>query len=571
MQLRYYQQEAVDATYKWLANNDGNPLIVIPTGGGKTPVLATICRDISGKWGGRVAVLSHVKELVEQAADKLRAVDASLDVGINSAGVGRRDTQQPIICAGIQSVYKRAFEFDPFDMLLVDECHLIPPDGEGMYRTFLADCQAANPRVRIVGLTATPYRTGTGLICGPDNLLSGISYEIGVKQLIHEGFLSPLISKAGTAKADTSQVPVQGGEFVASPLQDAVNTGELVSRAVVEIADKTADRNSILVFSCGVEHGQHVTDEINAICGPGSARFVDGKTSTTDREKSIEDFKSGALKFLVNHGVFTTGFDAPNVDCVVILRPTLSPGLFYQMVGRGFRLHPGKSNCLVLDFGGNIARHGPVDQLGSVSSRSMSLRKATTETKPEPKGKECSKCQEVVSIGYTKCPSCGEPFPVVEKPPHAAQSSTEGVLSGQFEDTIYDVTGVDYSIHFKGGNPDATPTMRVDYECGIAHRQSEWVCFEHDGFALRKAKGWWADRSNEPWPETVRDAVCIAQRGGVAEPSEITVRCTSGERFDRIIDYKLGEKPALLEIESDADEFSFNYFANGLVPDDIPF
>ena len=146
MELRPYQQAAVDAVYDYLRQHDDNPCVVIPTAGGKTPILATICKDAVMQWGGRVLVLAHVKELLEQAADKLRVVCPELRFGVYSAGLNRRDTDQPVIVAGIQSVYKRACELDAFDLVIVDEAHLIPPDGEGMYRQFLADAKIVNPR-----------------------------------------------------------------------------------------------------------------------------------------------------------------------------------------------------------------------------------------------------------------------------------------------------------------------------------------------------------------------------------------------------------------------------------------
>ena len=195
MKLRDYQQAAIDAVYDHLRNRDDNPCVVIPTGGGKTPVIATLCRDAVQRWHGRVLVLSHVKELLEQSAATLRAVAPDLDVGVYSAGLKQRDTDQPVIVAGIQSIYKRACELDAFDLIIVDEAHLLPPDGEGMYRQFLSDTQIVNPNVRLIGLTATPYRLKSGMLCAPENLLNHVCFEVGVKELIHRGFLSPLKTK----------------------------------------------------------------------------------------------------------------------------------------------------------------------------------------------------------------------------------------------------------------------------------------------------------------------------------------------------------------------------------------
>ena len=237
--LRPYQQQAVDAVYKHLRDRDDNPVVVIPTGGGNTPVMATICRDAVQTWNGRVLILAHVKELLQQSVDKLKQVCSDLPVGVYSAGLKRRDTEHAVIVAGIQSVYKRACELDAFDLILVDECHLIPSDGEGMYRQFLSEARVLNPQVRVVGFTATPFRLDAGPICREDHFLNTVCYEVGVRQLIADGFLSPLISKAGIAKADTSQLHVRAGEFVASEVEAAMDDAQLVEAACAEVAEIT--------------------------------------------------------------------------------------------------------------------------------------------------------------------------------------------------------------------------------------------------------------------------------------------------------------------------------------------
>jgi DNA repair protein RadD len=195
--LRPYQREAVDAVYDYLRMRDDNPCVVIPTAGGKTPVLATICRDAVRLWNGRVLILAHVKELLEQAAEKLHAVAPDLPVGIYSAGLKRRDLGYAITIAGIQSVYERACDVGRVDLVIVDEAHLIPPDGEGMYRTLLADLRVINPRMRVIGLTATPFRMKSGAICGPDNILNEVCYEVGVRELIVQRYLCSLRTKSG--------------------------------------------------------------------------------------------------------------------------------------------------------------------------------------------------------------------------------------------------------------------------------------------------------------------------------------------------------------------------------------
>ncbi len=542
MQLRPYQVEAVEAVYRHLREREDNPCVVIPTAGGKTPVIAHICRDAVQLWGGKVLILAHVRELLEQTAEKLRAVAPDLPFGLYSAGLKRRDLGYAVTVAGIQSVYQRATDVGAVDLVIVDESHLIPPDGEGMYRQFLAEMQAINPLVRVIGFTATPFRMKSGSICAPENILNAVCYEIGVRELIVQGYLCPLRTKAGTQKPDTDRLHVRAGEYVASEVEQLMDDDNLVHAACREIIAHTQDRQAVLIFAAGVAHAQHVArvlhDRHGVECG-----FVCGETLPFARDETLRRFRGGDLKYLVNVNVLTTGFDAPNIDCVALLRPTLSPGLFYQMVGRGFRLHPGKTDCLVLDFGGNALRHGPVDALRVAESRPGT---------GEAPAKECPDCHEVIAAGYARCPQCGHEFPPRRSSRHDGHAGDAGVLSDQPRRVEYEVTDVFYAVHTKrGAPPDAPRTMRVDYRVGFNAYVSEWVCLEHVGYARQKAVQWWARRSLEPVPESAEEAVELAQAGALAPTLAITVERPAGEEFDRVVAYQLGERPPRLESPED--------------------
>jgi DNA repair protein RadD len=542
--LRPYQEDVKNAVYDHLRNRDDNPCAVVPTAGGKTPIMASICKDAVGLWAGRVLILAHVKELIEQSAEKLSIVCPEVGFGIYSAGLKRRDTDHPVIIASIQSVYKRACELDRFDLILIDEAHLISPDSESMYQHFLADARIINPEVRIVGFTATPYRLKSGPICTVDGILNHICYEVGVRELIRDGFLCPLISKAGRVNVDTSELHVRGGEFIPNEVEALMDRESLVQSAVSEIVQYSTDRNACLIFASGVQHGKHIVEvlahEHELECG-----FVCGETPTHERDSTLAKFKTGKLKYLCNVNVLTTGFDAPHIDCVALVRPTMSPGLYYQMVGRGFRLHPSKQNCLVLDFGGNVLRHGPVDDI-----------RITTHDRGDGKApaKQCPECNALIAIGFASCPQCGYEFPPPDRKPHDAKASEAGILSGQVTTTKYQVDDVYYAMHSKRDAEEGAPrTLRVDYRVGWHDFKSEWVCFEHEGYARQKAIAWWRKRSDDPVPDTVDRALEIIEGGGLAKTIEITVRSVAGEQFERIIDHTLGPIPETLCI-SDRSE-----------------
>ncbi len=559
MELRPYQREAVEAVYQHLRARDDHPCVVIPTAGGKTPVMATICRDAVSLWNGRVVILAHVKELLQQALDKLRSIAPDLPVGLYSAGLKRRELNYAVTIAGIQSIYTKACDLGPVDLIIVDEAHLIPPDGEGRYRQFTTEAKAVNPEVRVIGLTATPFRMNSGTICAPENILNHVCFEIGVRELIGQGYLCPLRTKAGIARADMSGLHVRAGEFIAGEVEDLMDADDLVQAACGEIMEHTAERQSVLIFASGVHHGQHVVETLRSRHGV-ECGFVEGNTPTRERDELLGRFKRGELKYLANVNVLTTGFDAPSIDCVAMLRPTLSPGLYYQMVGRGFRLHPDKVDCLVLDFGGNILRHGPVDDLRI---------KEPGKGDGEAPAKECPECHAVVHAAYSVCPECGYEFPPPERTKHDAQATDAGILSDQTMHSAFDVTDVWYEVHRKRGDPNAPPSMRVYYQCGFATTFSEWVCFEHTGYPRRKAEAWWVERSNEPVPATVEEAVDIARCGDLARTMAITVQRKPGEKYDEVVGHVLGPKAPRIDTDEGAAEYAASH--GPISEEEIPF
>jgi DNA repair protein RadD len=535
VQLRQYQLEAVEAVYKHLRERTDNPCVVIPTGGGKTPVFGKICQDFVN-YGKRACILAPSQELLLQASDKLTAFD--VPHGIYSAGLNRRDTKQPVIVAGIQSIYERAADFEPFDIVIPDEAQGIPPDGEGRYLTFLRDCRTINPNVRFVGMTATPFRMTSGPICTPEGMLNKACFEAGVRQLIVNGYLCPLISKRGKKQADTSGLHIRGGEYIASEVESLFDTDELVEAACAEICELAGNRKSILIFCAGVDHANDVGATLSTLYGL-TCKVVTGDTPDDERAQAVADFRSGALQCLVNVNIFTVGFDAPNVDCVVLLRATLSPGLYCQMVGRGLRLSPGKADCLVLDYGRNVKEHGPIDNLR--------LRDRPAAKGGEAPSKECPECRWVGAAGYSKCPICGYDFAANSKPPHGAIAANDPILA-EVKTIRHEVQDTFYSVHVKRGAPPEHPrTMRVDYQISPGVYQSEWICLEHrDEFAYPRACQWWRKRSPDPIPANVEDAVTAAKNGALAETKAVTVKHKTGDKYGRIESHELGEMPAPL-------------------------
>ena len=346
--LRDYQRESIDALYAWFGQHEkGNPLLVLPTGAGKSVIAAALVQEIIEKWPSqRILIVTHVKELIEQNYLKLMELWPQAPAGVNSASLKRRDADSQIIFAGIQSIYNRPYELGWFDLILVDEAHLIPVKTmTGMYRTFLDQMENINPAIRIVGLTATPYRLDDGLLTeGKNNLFHDIAYEIPINLLLDRGYLCPLTTQPTSTRANLSSVKKQGGDFVISQLAQAVDQEEITKAAIAEVVELASDRKSWLIFCVTVAHAENVRDEIR---GYGlTCEMVTGDTPKAERHTILTQFKRGHIQALVNVSVLTTGFDAPCIDLMVYLRPTQSLSLYVQMAGRGMRLKEGKENCI---------------------------------------------------------------------------------------------------------------------------------------------------------------------------------------------------------------------------------
>ncbi len=565
LQPRWYQTAANDAVWQYLAERNGNPVVVLPTGAGKSLLIAMLIRQAL-EFGGRVVVLAHRKELLQQNADEIKGLIPGVDVGVYSAGLKSRQIDNTVVVAGIQSVYRKFADLGRRHLVLVDEAHLISDLEETMYRQFLQGIAKTNEGLRIVGLTATPFRTGTGPICGPDRIFQRIVFEAQTGQLITEGFLCPITNKPADAEVNTDKVGLRGGEFIESELQAAFMEGDNAAMAVQEIVTKCHDRHSVLIFASGVTHAEDVAQFLHNH-NVGRVGIVTGETLPIERESLLADFKAQRLRWLVNCDVLTTGFNARCVDAIAILRATMSPGLFAQMVGRGLRLHESKSNCLLLDFGGNIARHGSIDDPNFGYSEARSSSKRAAVAAQNGRGKTCPACNLDVAANSRTCPECGFIFPVN----HEAKADEDSQLTGEMPPETWIVVDVHCKRHTKKDDPDAPPTVRVDYvvkkpdtEGNLSTKViSEWTCPQHEGFARRMFQAWWDARSLCMCPDTVDDALELIAMGVCRHPSSITTK--KDGKYTRIVSCEFAdEKPTTLKEVEEARVFSGD-------DDDVPF
>jgi DNA repair protein RadD len=383
LQLRYYQNEAVDAVFNYWAEEAGNPLLDMATGTGKSLSMAELIMRLVNGWSDmRVVVATHVAELIEQNyLELLGAWGEWAPAGIVSAGLGRYNYSSQVIFAGIQTAHNKAALIGHVDVLLIDECHLVPFKSDTSYRRFIEELRKINPDMKVVGLTATPYRLSGGRLDEGDNrLFDRVVYVYGIADGVRDGYLCRLSSFPTAIEYDMKGVGTTAGDYNQGAMQEAVDKAEINRAAAAEVVAKGADRRSWLLFCAGVDHAYHIRDEIRS--HGISCESITDRTSKEDRRRFIEDFKAYRLRALTNNSVLTTGFNHKGVDLIAAMRPTKSTALYVQMMGRGTRplYAPGmpldtaeqrlaaiaagpKRNCLVLDFAKLVDTHGPVDMV----------------------------------------------------------------------------------------------------------------------------------------------------------------------------------------------------------------
>ena len=358
--LRPYQQEAVNATLKHFREERTPAVIVLPTGAGKSLVIAELARIARG----RVLVLAHVRELVEQ--NHAKYVGLGLEAGIYSAGLNRKESHQKTIFGSIQSIARASDDFfENFSLVVIDECHRVSMDssqeGATQYFQVISKLQQMNPEICVLGLTATPYRLGYGWIyelnahkkmrqTSSERYFKKCIFDLPTRYMIKHGYLTPPIKiDSPVACYDFSSLKIQGTQYVVAQIEAILKDQKRITPLIIKnIVDMSADRHGVMIFTSSVSHAKEILQSLPK----GISAMVVGDTEDKERDAIIDAFKRRDLKFLVNVSVLTTGFDAPHVDVIAILRPTESASLYQQIVGRGLRLSPGKTDCLILDYTG---------------------------------------------------------------------------------------------------------------------------------------------------------------------------------------------------------------------------
>lgn len=549
MSVRQYQTDAEDATFNWLNNSTAlGGVIAQPTGVGKSHTQANIIRRaMSYRQSARIMGLTHVKALITQNANKLIEAWPHAPLGIYSAGLKQRNMTMPITFGGIASVHKVIKAFGPQDLLFIDECHLLNPNAEGMYKTLVDMMLEQNKYLRVIGLTATWWRQGLGSIVDGSIFQDKIIDQTGVDAFnwfVEQGYLVKLIPRPTATKYDFSGVGITGGDYNQTEAAKAFDQAAITQRALQELCYYGHDRRKWLIFATGVDHAEHITDMLNAMGVPTTC--VHNRLSDAENDKRIEAHRRGDYRCIVNANKLTTGYDDPEIDLIGVLRLTMSVGLWVQMLGRGTRPYyvlggygreildtwegrhwaiqmGGKLNCLVLDFAGNTARLGPIND-------PVLPHKAGPGGGPPPI-KICEtkklKWRDNGAVGCgaynhptTKfCDNCNNEFDFSVK--FGAISHTDELIT--MDGPIMEWFDISHVFYEGTVGPSGKPYLRVTYWSG-KKKFIDMVFLGSDGYLLHKAKGWWSARfRGEGIPPDVSQALPYANRQWLKEPRRVLV------------------------------------------------
>lgn len=546
MKLRNYQNDAVNSIFGYFDNYTGNPVVAMPTGTGKSLVIADFIRRALHMFPNtRLQVLTHVKELITQNVGKLEALWPHAPIGVYSAGLGIKESNMPITFGGIASVIKIAESFGHIDLLLIDECHLLNPNADTMYATYIAILKAKNPFLKVIGFSATPWRMGQGLITDGGVFTDICMDQTGIQAFnwfIQEGYLIKLIPRPTSVVIDLTGVGTSNGDYTPGQLQKASDQHHITKAALQEVCYYGANRKKWLIFCAGLEHAEHTADMLNAWGIPTCVIH----SRVPNRDQIIRDYRAGKYRAAVTNNMLTTGYDDPTIDLIAMLRATMSPGLWVQMLGRGTRpaFRPsapietaeqrwneirlsGKLDCLVLDFAQNILRLGPINDPVIPVKKGGGGGEAPVKicrTQNLKAGWEGCGCYNHSSVRV--CDNCGAEFDFSVK---ISNQSGVGELIATDAPVMewFSVNNISYERHT---GPSGIPCLQVTYWCGKKGFK-EFVFLEHGANHLgHEARNWWRSRikpllgvDTKVVPATVKDALPYCNKTFLKQPVKIQV------------------------------------------------
>ena len=490
MQLRYYQSAAIESAWESLRREE-NPVVQLPTASGKSLVIAELSRRILER-GGRVLNATHNMELVGQNAAEFQGL-TGVEPGVLCAGLERTDKGHDVLFASVQSLYKPAQrgEIPPFDLIQIDECHLVAnKDSKAKFYPTLFRCF---PDAQRIGYSATPSRSGIP-VYGEGKFFSECCYEVSVLELVHDGFLSPLVGVNAAVQLDIKKLKTIAGEFDQRSVEEQETDAWL--RAVIASVKELAEgRKHIAVFCPTVKVAKNAArlfSEANLVADWVAAE-------TTDRDEKIVAWKAGKFPVMTSVNILSTGFNFPALDVIVCIRPTKSQELWQQILGRATRIAPGKKNALLLDYSGNLSLHGGICAgVEEVYEQKKSGQIIRSDAKPKQSARKIKTVKELTDL---------DPM----------MASPKGVRAK--------VKALTYLV-VKSGRQPGKRLVLASYSCelgsGASVTASDFLMGEYSGYAFEKTAKWFYQRGVTDFPRNA-DAMqhfCF----GLPNPREVTIK-----------------------------------------------
>lgn len=551
MPLRNYQVYASNKGFEAILKPECRSIIAAPTGVGKSWIIADLVKRLMTTWPAypmRVLSLVHVKELIEQNTEKLKLHFPEAVVGIYSSGLKKKELHYPITFAGIASIYKQAAKIGKIDVVIVDECHLIGTKDSSMYVSFIRALTTINPNLKLIGLTATPYRQGLGMLTDGE-LFNDICCDMTTLEAFNwffdEGYLARLTPIEPSIVFDDTGIKTTAGDYNVHDMDKKLNVkskNEIVVDEIIRFGT-LENRKSWLIFGVSIDHVMALYDIFTA---KGiSTTYVHSKMTDEERDKNIADYKAGLYQCMINNGILTTGFDYPGLDLIGVVRLIKSSNLWVQILGRGTRpdyidgydldtkegrlaaiANSAKPDCLVMDFGGNTERLGPINEVILPKKKGSKGGRAPTM--------KCA-CGALLHISATVCPRCGTEFLRDMTAKFNEQASDKELIAKKRKEVVPPPppitvkVNVDSVVHvFKkglGGKPDS---IQAHYNCGLS-RFTAYLNFDHPKgtYPWIKARKWWRDHvANTPYaesepPSSVAEA--LSRTNELREPQSIEV------------------------------------------------
>ena len=499
---------------------------------GKSHVIAGFIHLVLSNWPDqRILNLTHVKELIEQSYSKLVSLWPAAPAGIYSAGLKRKEVHFPITFAGVASVVNNIDYFARTNLIIIDEADLVSPKDETMYMKIINRIREHNPRLRVIGLTATPWRSKEGSLINCGGIFTHICYDAtGIEKFnwfLEEGYLVPLVPKPTETEleVDVSTFRTVGGEFNQEDVQKAVDVERITRRVLEEAADIGHDRKKWLIFCAGIQHCVHVSEILDQMGIPNGYVHSHRKEYPYPHElrgQTLEQFKHGHLRAVSNNSVLSVGYDEPGIDLIIHLKPMNTSRRWVQELGRGTRTNyaPGydlntkegrleaiymsdKRNCMVLDYGRNTERLGPINDPVMPEPKRRGKKKDSPVQRVAPV-KVCPNCTTYIPYVARECFHCGYQYP--EEEVRLENTASEKALIATTTEPVIEEFPVDYVTYKKHTKANTnSSTFQITYYSNVQSFREFIPIGSERG--RRYSNFWWHERTGEFCPDSIDEAL----------------------------------------------------------------